>query len=54
MGYGLGCVYIDLPIGEMPPQKIGKMSEIIHNQLAATWRLLVFYLVSSAMAEENC
>ena len=32
--YALGCVYIDLPIGEMKnktKQKKGKMSEFIHN-----------------------
>ena len=46
--YALACVYIDFPIGEM--KKKAKMSEFIHN-LA---RLLVFYLASSAMAEENC
>ena len=43
--YALACVYIDLPIGEM--KKKAKMSEFIHN-LAR-----VFYLASSAMAEEN-
>ena len=58
--YVLGCVYIDLhfvPIGEMKKKKIAKMSEFIHNLARgrpSARRLLVFYQVSSAMAEENC
>ena len=53
--YALACVYIDLPIGEM--KKKANMSEFIHNLARgrpSARRLLVFYQVSSAMAEENC
>ena len=52
--YALACVYIDLPIGEMKKKKKRKCLSSFITQLAAAWRLLVFYLVSSAMAEENC
>ena len=31
LNYALGCVFIDVPIGEMKKKKIAKMSEFIHN-----------------------
>ena len=50
--YALPCAYIDLPIGEI--KKKAKMSEFIHNLARGLMATAVFYLVSSAMAEENC
>ena len=52
--YALDCVYIDLPISEMKKKKQRKCLSSFTTQLAAAGRLLVFYQVSSAMAEENC
>ena len=50
--YELGCVYTDLPIGELKKKKRKRLSSFIRHN-SAVWRLLVFYLVSSAMAEEK-
>ena len=46
--YALGCVYIDLPIGELKKKRKDRKRQssfITHNVNSAAWRLLVFYLV---------
>ena len=43
--YELGCVYIDLPIGEMK-KKIAKMSEFIHNSARGRMATACFLLPS--------
>ena len=52
--YALACVYTDLPIGEL--KKKVKTSKFVQDitSLRCNWRLLVFFLVSSAMEEGNC
>ena len=52
--YVLGCVYINLPIGEMK-KKIAKMSEFIHNLARGRMATACFLpSVVCHMAEENC
>ena len=53
--YALGCVYTDLPIGELKKKKRrNRLSSLIrHNPAPLHGDFFVFYLVSSAMAEEN-
>ena len=51
--YALGCVYTDLPISELKKKKKRKRLSSFMRHNSAVWRLLVFYLVSSAMAEEK-
>ena len=51
--YVLGCVYTDLPVGEMKNNERKRLSSFT-RQNSAAWRLLVFCLVSSAIVEEKC
>ena len=50
--YELGCVYTDLPISELKKKKRKRLSSFMRHNSAVS-RLHVFYLVSSAMAEEK-